>query len=53
MARYKSSNDNYSAPEPPRERVDYRMQAPPRRRQKPSRSDYYDDYEEEPAPPRT
>ena len=53
MARYKSSNEDYSAPEQPRERVDYRMQAPPRRRQKPSRSDYYDDYEEEPAPPRT
>ena len=50
MARYKSSNDDYSAPDQPRERIDYRMQAPPRRRQTPVRSEYYDDYEEEPAP---
>ena len=50
MARYKSSNEDYSAPDQPRERIDYRMQAPPRRRPTPVRSEYYDDYEEEPAP---
>lgn len=50
MARYKAPQDDY--PEPaPRERVDYRMQPPPRRRQAPARSSY-DDYQEyeEPAP---
>ena len=37
MARYKSTDDDFDAPAP-RERVDYRMQPPPRRRQVPTRS---------------
>ena len=49
MARYKSDNSDYSAPEP-RERVDYRNQAPPRRRQVPPRNNYDDDYEAAPPP---
>ncbi len=53
MARYKAPQEDYPEPEP-RERVDYRMQPPPRRRQAPVRSSYedYQDYEEyeEPAP---
>ncbi len=39
MARYKSTDEEFDAP-PPRERVDYRMQPPPRRRQTPGRSSY-------------
>ena len=58
MARYKAPQEDYSEPEP-RERVDYRTQPPPRRRQTPGRSSYedyqeYEDYEEPaPAPRRT
>ena len=51
MARYKSSDDDFTPPEP-RERVDYRGQAPPRRRQVPARSSY-EDYQAPPAAPRT
>ena len=52
MARYKSADeDMYTAPEP-RERVDYRTQAPPRRRQTPARSyEASAGYDEEPARP--
>lgn len=46
MARYKSTDEAFDAPTP-RERVDYRMQPPPRRRQTPSRSNY----EEQPTRP--
>ncbi|MBO5684347.1 MAG: penicillin-binding protein [Akkermansia sp.] len=49
MARYKSpEEDEYTVPEP-RERADYRTQAPPRRRQAPARS--YSSYDAEPAKP--
>ena len=50
MARYKSSDDDFTPPEP-QERVDYRGQAPPRRRQVPARSSY-EDYQDTPAAPR-
>lgn len=50
MARYKSSNDDYHAPEPWEQRADYRSQAPPRRRQLPARNSYNDYPEEEQVP---
>ena len=48
MARYKAPQDDSPTPAP-RERVDYRVQAPPRRRQTAARN-YEEEYEEE-APP--
>ncbi|MBR1982031.1 MAG: penicillin-binding protein [Akkermansia sp.] len=48
MARYKAPQDD-SPPPAPRERVDYCVQAPPRRRQTAARN-YEEEYEEE-APP--
>lgn len=51
MARYKSSDDDYTEPAP-RERADYRTQAPPRRRQVPSRREYSNDEPPRQAPRR-
>ncbi len=51
MARYKSSDDDYTEPAP-RERADYRTQAPPRRRQVPSRREYSNDESPRQAPRR-